>query len=379
MFRSAWFIARKDVAYLIRRRETVMWTFIMPIVFFYFIGTITGGFAPGAPGTEPIAVRVPASAGFLAEALETRLTEAGFVIERPASDEAFDTFARRLTVPEHFTDSLLAGRTVTLTFRRRGESLSADYDQFRVQRGAYTVLADIVASRERDGTVTPATLAALDSMPRAITLNVRPAGKRVEIPTGFAQAIPGTMVMFTLLILLTSGAVLLVVERREGLLRRLAATPMTRGSIVLGKWGGRMALAIVQIGFAMLAGTLLFKMNWGPSLPAIGVMLLVYAGFIAALGLVLGTLARTESQAVGIGVMSANVLAALGGCWWPIEVTPQWMQHFALFLPTGIAMNGMHRLVNFQLEPIAVLPHVLVLATAGLIAGWVAAKLFRFQ
>ena len=46
LLQGAWFIARKDVAYLLRRRETILWTFVMPIVFFYFIGTVTGGFGP---------------------------------------------------------------------------------------------------------------------------------------------------------------------------------------------------------------------------------------------------------------------------------------------------------------------------------------------
>ena len=44
--------------------------------------------------------------------------------------------------------------------------------------------------------------------------------------------------MFTLLVLLSSGAAQLVVEREQGLLRRLASTPIPRGSVVLGKWAG---------------------------------------------------------------------------------------------------------------------------------------------
>ena len=42
------------------------------------------------------------------------------------------------------------------------------------------------------------------------------AGKRKEIPSGFDQAIPGILVMFTLLVLLTSGGSMLVFERNQG-------------------------------------------------------------------------------------------------------------------------------------------------------------------
>ena len=51
---------------------------------------------------------------------------------------------------------------------------------------------------------------------------------------------------------------------RDGLLRRVASTPLPREGVVAGKWASRMALAIVQIGFAMAAGTLLFRIDWGP-------------------------------------------------------------------------------------------------------------------
>lgn len=42
--------------------------------------------------------------------------------------------------------------------------------------------------------------------------------------------------------------------------------------------------------------------------------------------MVLAALARTEPQTSGIGVLATLILAALGGAWWPIEITPEWMQ-----------------------------------------------------
>src|SRR4029434_4845128 len=94
--------------------------------------------------------------------------------------------------------------------------------------------------------ITADALKALASTPRSLTLSVTSAGKREDPPSGFSQAVPGTMVMFTMLILLTSGAIMLVVERQQSLLRRLASTPITPGAIVAGKWTARMALGVVQ-------------------------------------------------------------------------------------------------------------------------------------
>ena len=378
MFRNARFIARKDIQYLLRGRETFVWLFIMPVVFFYFIGTVTGGMS-GASGPERIAVWAPEDSGFLVDQFVRRLEDQEYEVVRPDSIEEFNRFGRRLTIPEDFTSRVVGGEKGVVDFARSQSGLGQDYDNIRVGRALYTVLADLVATDYLDEEPGPAAFERLEGMPRMLTLEVAPAGERQEIPSGFEQAIPGTMVMFTMIILLTSGAVTLVIERKQGLLRRLASTPIDRGEIVLGKWGGRMALGLVQITFAMLAGTVLFGMNWGPDLPMVVVVLAGWAAVSASLGLLLGNLASSEGQAIGIGVLTANVLAALGGCWWPIEITPEWMQTFQRFLPTGWAMDALHRLISFQAGPASVLPHLAAMLTLAVTAGWVGARRFRFQ
>ena len=53
MLRSAWFVARWDLLFLLRQRETILWTFVMPFLFFYFIGTVTAGLGvSGGAGGE---------------------------------------------------------------------------------------------------------------------------------------------------------------------------------------------------------------------------------------------------------------------------------------------------------------------------------------
>ncbi|MFQ5741142.1 MAG: ABC transporter permease [Acidobacteriota bacterium] len=379
MLRNAWFIARKDLLYMLRQRETLLWTFLMPVLFFYFIGTITSGFGGAGSSQDKLAVWAPEGSGFLVDEVVERLQEQDYKVERPETEEEFLGYRRRLRLPSGLTDSVLAGQQVTVRLQHRGGGLGGDYDQIRVSRALYTVLADVVVVSEEGETPTAESIQKLRQAPRMLQLQVAPAGNRIKIPTGFSQAIPGTMVMFTLLIMLTSGAVLLVVERKEGLLRRLASTPISKTSVVLGKWSGRMVLGLIQIGFAMLAGALLFDMDWGPDLPMVSLVLISYAGLNACLGLLLGSLARTESQAIGIGVLSANLLAALGGCWWPIEITPGWMQTLSLLLPTGWAMDAMHKLVSFGAGASSAVPHLVVMILASVAIGATSVRLFRYQ
>lgn len=379
-FRAALFVARKDLWYMLRQKETLLWTFAMPPVFFFFIGTITGGFTGGGDEPVPLELVAPEPAGFLAEAVALRLADEGFEVSRVAAASP-DSLAvsRRLTLPVGFTDSLAAGGKVTARLERAGElDPAARWDQIRVARAVYGLVADAALVASGGEPVDAAALERERERPRLLTLDVRTAGRAQEPPIGFQQAVPGTMVMFTLLVLLTSGAVLLVIERRDGLLRRVASTPLPRAGVVGGKWASRMGLGIVQIGFAMAVGTALFDVDWGPDLGMVALVLLAWASLCAGLAIVSGNLARTEGQAIGLGVFAANLLAALGGCWWPIEVTPKWAQSLALAIPTGWTMDALHRLMSFQVGAVAALPHVIAIALAALLVGWIATRTFRY-
>ena len=379
MFRDALFIGSRDAWWQLRSREAILWLFLMPIAFFWFIGTVTAGFGGGGDAPTPLTLLVPPDAGFLGNRVARELDRNGFSVRSVSEIPAGAKPGRLLVLPPRFTSDVVAGEETVVRFHLLADDLSSDRNRIRAQRAVYTVLADVVASAAGGSVPSEESIDAIRSLPRNVALDIRRAGAEPRIPSGFEQAIPGIMVMFTLLVLLTTGAVTLVVERRAGLLRRLASTPMRRSSIVLGKWIGRMALALVQVAFAMTAGTLLFDMSWGPAPLMVVVVVAAWAALCASLGLLLGVLARTEAQAIGVGVLASNVLAALGGCWWPVEVTPSWMQTLAKSLPTGWAMDALHRLVSFGQGPVSVLPHLAALLLGALVLGWLATRRFRYS
>jgi ABC-type Na+ efflux pump permease subunit len=378
------FIAWQDIRHQLRQGATLAWVFVMPPVFFYFIGTVTGGFSAdiGGQTTTPIVVAAE-SPGFLKEQVDRRLVDNDFEPEWRNSIEpdADGNLPRRtLTFGPNLTDEVVAGNAVRASFQTAASSLSREYEEIRLQRSLYTVLADIVAADARSSDdLTAADITAVNVAPRVWQLDVGPAGQRQVIPSGFEQTIPGILVMFTLLVLLTSGSTMLVVERQQGLLRRLASAPMSRTEVVAGKWVGRMVLAALQVGSAVLIGTLLFGMDWGPDVAMIAVVLAAWAAFCASAGLLLGSLARTDGQASGLGVLFANLLAALGGCWWPIEVTPEWMQGLQKLLPTGWTMDALHKLISFGAGAASAVPNVIALVIGALLVGALAVTRFRYE
>ncbi|MDJ0836290.1 MAG: ABC transporter permease [Acidobacteriota bacterium] len=381
MLKDALFIAGNDLRIMIKQKEAILWVFIMPFVFFYFIGAVTGGSGMSPSGPVSLAVQVGDNGGYLADELLRRLEEQDMkpVLEFK-DDLSFDDYTRRLIIPADFTQNLLADEPQEVTFRRRGEGLTSDYDQFRVYRAVNTVLADLAAANLlAEEMVTIKDFEKLHAMPRNLEVEVSTAGNLEKVPRGFDQSVPGIMVMFTLLVLLTTGAGNLLNERREGLLRRLASAPISRASVVTGKWLGKLALGLIQIIFAMIVGSLLFGVSWGPQLAMVALVLAGYAILVSWLGMLLGCLARTEGQAVAAGVLAANVFAALGGCWWPIEVTSPFMQKLALFLPTGWAMDALHKLVFFGDGAVSALPHLLGMLLASLLTAMWTVRVFRFD
>jgi ABC-type Na+ efflux pump permease subunit len=383
---DALMIARFDLRHMLRQRETIAWAFIMPLVFFYFIGTVTGGAMGTATGSARVGLALLGSegSGYLVDQVVARLEAENYAVQRFAPGEDVSEWSRQLTVPlppegfASFTDAVLAGEQQVLRFDRRGEGPAVQLDTVRVARAVYAVLADL-AVLQASGEPGATGFDELAAMPRSLRLEVVPAGERQSVPSGFEQAVPGNLVLFVLLVLLTSGAVTLMTERREGVLRRLASSPIRRSSVVGGKWLARMALATIQAGWGMVAGAWLFGLDWGPWLPMVALVLVFWAGFVASLCIVLANVTRNESQAAGIGVFATMAMGGLGGCMWPIEITPDWMQTLGHALPSGWVMDAIHRLVSFGQSPMAVLPHVAALLGGALLLGWVATRTFRYQ
>ena len=68
--RNILFIGWSDVRAQLREGSTLLWLFIMPPIFFYFIGTVTGGFSSGITGGQATPLTVIAeNPGYLKDCL----------------------------------------------------------------------------------------------------------------------------------------------------------------------------------------------------------------------------------------------------------------------------------------------------------------------
>jgi len=177
----------------------------------------------------------------------------------------------------------------------------------------------------------------------------------------FDQQVPGFSVTFLLLGLLLGVSLGLLDERDWGTFDRIRATPMAPRNVLLGKLAARFIVGMAQMILLFAVGYFVFGVSLGPQpwallLPISGI---VFAG--TAFGLIVAGIARTRDAVLPLGAIVIMSMAAIGGCWWPIDLEPRWMRTIALALPTTWAMESFNDLmirlrgVDAALKPTAVL------------------------
>src|SRR5262249_42777602 len=121
----------------------------------------------------------------------------------------------------------------------------------------------------------------------------------------------------------------------------------------------------------------LFGVSLGPEpgallLPTAGI---VFAG--TAFGLLVAGAATTREAVLPLGSMATVTMAAVGGCWWPIDLEPQWMRQAALAFPTTWAMAAYNALMTRPQPISAALVPTAVLFAYGLAYLLLGLALFR--
>ena len=193
-----------------------------------------------------------------------------------------------------------------------------------------------------------------------------------------ANSSAGQLITWVFIPLLGISA-LFAYERQKGTLRRLLTTPTPKPTYLFGTISGQVAMALVQMLLLVTFGILVMKLNWGQSPVALAVMLIASTLAAAALGTTLGTLVRTESQANGLAIMLGMVMALLGGCWYPIELFPQFARTAVKVLPTSWAMQGMLDIVLRSQGLAAILPEALVLLGFAALFFFFGVWRFRYE
>jgi ABC-type multidrug transport system permease subunit len=375
--KNAGLIGHNDLRLFLKSKTSYIWLFAVPLAFVYFMGFANRG--PGDPANPKPAVLIDnQDTNFLSRVFLDELDAQGM----RRVDEAHRKEAERgLRIPPDFTERVLnREQTKVEFFQLEGSGApEAAMIELRLVRALIAINSHLLEAASRMGTNVALTEALLREVQRGtnpVILDARFAGRKPQ-PTGFNFSLPGNLVMYVMMNLLIFGGAALAEARRSGILRRLAIHPVTRVDIVFGKIYGLFLLGLVQVAFFLLAGRLVFGVNLGANVPMVLLTLSVFAWVAASLGVLIGSVVKSTDRVVGLCVLLSMLMAALGGCWWPLEVVPTTMKVIAHCLPSGWAMDALHPLISFGGGFAEAKEEIGVLALFGLGLNLAAARWFR--
>jgi len=349
-------IALHDLRLTFTDRGAVAWMLLLPIVFATFFGLVmSGGSSPAAAVASLTVVDLDSSE--ISAALIVDLEGEGVEITELTPEERSSSghVVRTLVIPAGFGVGVLAGEKQTLRLEKQPDTSqeAALVAQARITAAIVRLIGRLVeaGSGLENGVAVPAeAFAAIEPPDDLVVVETRVAGRATVIPDGFAQSIPGNTVMFVLLIALTYGAASISAERTSGNLRRLVTAPVSRAEIVAGKIAGRFVISALQITVLVLVGVIANRtvgVFIGDHPVQMWLVLLLFAAAVAPLGVALGGWITDPDRAASIGVILTMVMAAFGGCWWPLEVVSKPLKTVALVFPTGWTMRALHGVISF--------------------------------
>jgi ABC-2 type transport system permease protein len=361
--RRAWQIASKELLQTRRDRLAALFTLVLPVIFTVVLGILFGG--AGQEGSRLPLGLADADGTPVARQLVERLQASPLLELKVMTASEADTavqdqkVAAALVIPAGFGAAVEAGRPAPLSFVRIETSNGAQSvwqaEQTAVSELNVSMLAAKTAAEQvsaktghvLDDTLLSSAQSLADTQlaTPVATVRVADAGSStVRHAGGFDQSSSGALVNWVLFSLLTV-ATGLAWERRRGLLRRISSAGVSASEIIGGKMLAMVIITFLQQLLLILLGQLAFGVGYFRSPLALLMTMVSLSMLAASFGLLISSLFRSEQAVVATTVISAQLLAALAGAWFPLEVTSGSFSRVAHFLPTAWVMDSFHGII----------------------------------
>lgn len=350
-------IAYKDLLQLTRDFKTFMFLLIMPILFTFLFGFAFGGFSGPSDSRLPVGY-LDQDDTWLSRALYDQLANSDVLRldENPSrsypdleSLVANGDLAAVIIVPDRYGTTFLKGKnprliviadTSTTAWTTIEAEIMATLSRLDSAVRTATILEKIDAERMPFTYSFDQSITAWDEPPISVVETTSSVlNKADDSVAALAHTAPGMMLQFAIAGLLTCAQVI-VTERKSRTLQRILTTTARRVDILLGHYLAIFALIFTQFMILIAFGQFILHVDY-LRLPAATLFVAFSAALcIAAMGLLIGVLARSEEQAVTFSLIPMFVLSGLGGAWVPLEVTGETFAKIGHFSPVAWAMDG---------------------------------------
>ena len=394
--RQSLILASKDTKIFFRDRFAVVFAFAFPLLFTLGFTLALGGILPE---DEPLEVTV-------ATREEGDISLSRQIINGLSEDETFTVSeldyetARReveagtlsgfIAFPSGFTESLSSpggGATaelevVTIADDPEGAAALEAIAHSIVRRVSNAQLVVLSLSLLPEGVGQAAAMQRLpDSSDFSTTQLVSFPEEQVgdiDRPNASNFTLSGYLTMFIFFAAALSAEAI-ARERRNQTLERLLTNGVRRESIIFGKFLMGSYRGVMQVVVLWGVGVVAFSIDLGSSPLAVTLVSLAVVFTSSAFGVMLAALVRTAEGASSAGVLASLVLAPLGGSWWPLFITPEWMQALAKLTPHGWANTAFNNLMLFNADFGDVVINMLAVAAFGVVFLIVAFTRFRLS
>jgi ABC-2 type transport system permease protein len=191
-------------------------------------------------------------------------------------------------------------------------------------------------------------------------------GDKELIPNSVQHNVPA-WTLFAIFFIIVPLSINIVKEKSQGTFVRLRTNPVSYATVLGGKTLVYLMVCIIQFVLMLLIGVYLFPWLGLPVLDIsgrIGLLFIVtiFSGLAAiGLGLLLGTVAKTQEQSAPFGATFVVILAAMGGVWVPVFVMPKMMQVLSNFSPMNWGLNAYYDVFLRNSSFIEIVPEITTL------------------
>jgi ABC-2 type transport system permease protein len=196
---------------------------------------------------------------------------------------------------------------------------------------------------------------------------ILPTKNNEEIIPNSAQHNVPAWTLFAIFFIIVPLSINLLKEKNQGTFVRLRTTPVSYATVLGGKTIVYLAVCLVQFTLMLLVGIFLFPAIGLPGVDVSGKLPMLYlvalfSGLAAiGLGLLIGTVAKTQEQAAPFGATSVVILAALGGVWVPVFVMPKFMQFVSKISPMNWGLEAFYDVFLRNVSFVKILPEISLL------------------
>ncbi len=172
-------------------------------------------------------------------------------------------------------------------------------------------------------------------------------GENEIIPNSVQHNVPA-WTLFAIFFIIVPLSINMVKEKSQGTFVRLRTNPVSYLTVLGGKTLVYLSVCLIQFGLMLAIGVYLLPTLGLASLDVSGkipqlFLVAIFAGLAAiGLGLLLGTVAKTQEQSAPFGATFVVILAALGGVWVPVFIMPQFMQTLSNLSPMNWGLNAFY-------------------------------------